>query len=289
MRQEIKVSTKLEPTKPNLLQIQNQLHTWAKTNWWVAKLTQLFTLIASGVIYGADSNASAFLSFIALVTLLFSALRQMRSEALNASAQTFLRKYEFAHFLGWDVEPFELRNLMADLPKKIISKVPSADIDVDAYYYQVEDEKYKKTLNHIMESAFFSQHLAKISKDYFIYASFVAVAISFTSLFFVSESTVASEFIQYAPQISLSIIGFVFSAGILQQAWLYRIFEQKCRTLEADANALLKKKSKMEDVVKLLHEYQMARGSAPFIMTWIYKRNKKRLNILFQTSQDMES
>ena len=153
-----------------------------------------------------------------------------------------------------------------------VKKRVKREVTEEPYFASKEEPGPKRAVENVLESAWWSKHL---SESMFWTCSVIigcAIAGSVVALVASVLAVTDHDTLGSVARIVTSVLLLGLSCGLVRLAVGYYGFGQKAAQIEVQAESLLAKKVVLIDAVKLLHEYQLARSSAPIIPEWIWRR-----------------
>jgi hypothetical protein len=221
----------------------------------------------------------------ALVLVILSELFQFRSDNFKRSSESLRRKLDFNNSFGWEIAPAELTDILTQVPVHIENKVESGK-DVP-YFASKQGIGPARAVDNLEESAWYSKHLATIAFNYCMGTLAFIIVGSVIVLYFAFNSHVDDQITAKISKIITSTIMIIFSLGLTRLAIGYYRFSNRSDRVEAQAISRIKAGTVSEvEAIKLWLEYHIARASSPLIPEIIWKRNKDRLNRLWQKHRE---
>ena len=235
-------------------------------------------LIGLGVFF--PQVYSGPIPFVVAALTIASELAGYSMERVRGIAQGLRRKLEACDSLGWEISNREMSDLLARCSGSVKKRV-KREVTGEKYFASKEEPGPKRTIENVMESGWWSKHLSEsmfwtcsMVIGIAVVGSLVALVVSI--LAFTDHNSLNS-----VARIVTSVLLLGLSCGLVRLAVSYFGFGQKAGQIEVQAERLLAKKVVLIDAVKLLHEYQLARSSAPIIPEWIWKWRRDELNALW--------
>ncbi|KAA5538589.1 hypothetical protein FYK55_27260 [Roseiconus nitratireducens] len=219
--------------------------------------------------------------FVVAAATLASELAAYRMERVRGIGQGLRRKIEMQDGFGWEISGRELSDLVARCSRSVKSGARKFESD-EPYFASKESPGAKRGVENVMESAWWSKHLSETMLWICITVIGLAILGSIAALV-VSILTITSQVNLVAiSRIVTSVLLLGLSLGLLRLAIGYFAFSARAEEIEKRAESLLnEKKLNQTESIKLVHEYQLARASAPIIPEWIWKWRRKELNELW--------
>lgn len=138
----------------------------------------------------------------------------------------------------------------------------------------------RRILENVVESSWFSHHLARWCATALAWGIFITGIFLVAVLFYLTSSTEQAESRDAAARAIAATFLFVISLGMIRALLSYQGFSRKADKCDDDATDLLNAAGEPADydALRILNDYQMARASAPMIPTWVWKILRDRLN-----------
>jgi hypothetical protein len=217
-----------------------------------------------------------------LIISLLSEYYAWRSDRMKGMAETLLRKLDLKDSFGWAISNMEITDILARTPRKQLAEAVMVEMP-EAYFASQEGQGVKRALKNIQESAWWSKHLAEKMLRYSLAATLSSVAGSLIAIL-VSLSTINDyDILSGAGRIVTSILMLVLSLGLIRLTLGYHSFQQKAQQTETRVEEHLKTDCSVIDAIKIYNEYHLNRASAPLIPDIVWRRNRDRLNALWES------
>lgn len=138
----------------------------------------------------------------------------------------------------------------------------------------------RRILENVVESAWFSHHLARWCATALAWGIFITGIFLVAGLLFLACSTNQLESRNAAAKAIAATFLFVISLGMIRGFLSYQGFSRKADKCDDAAADLLHTTGEPTEyeALRILNDYQMARASAPMIPTWVWKICRGRLN-----------
>ena len=208
-------------------------------------------------------------------------LLQWRADTLQGKADVITRKLEFQDGFSWKISEQEKADLILEASDKVKKKAHGTE---DSPYFDSRQEVFaRKAVKNLKQSAWYTRHLAKKMAKYMFALCASASVLALLSIFVIVFSPPLQR---WGPNIGrIVIIAFVFMVayGYLRLSFQYRSLSNQAEKSSDSATQLLEREALTEiQAIRLLHEYQIARVTAPMIPDWLWNRTKDELNRLWQ-------
>jgi hypothetical protein len=180
--------------------------------------------------------------------------------------------------LGWAIHKAEIKDLLVGTPRNVLEHSKLGNKGEEEYFASSENPGAGKALNGTAESAWWAKHLAWNMT--IICGGVTVLLLVLSLLLLVAVGSMQGPIgIQDASKLVTSTLTVVFSLGLVQLTYNYYIFSRACDQIERDALSQLEAGAPdKEKAIRLLHDYQVARATAPPIPSWIYRVRKDELN-----------
>lgn len=138
----------------------------------------------------------------------------------------------------------------------------------------------RRVLENLAESAWFSYHLAGWCRTAITLLTFAAGVLILAIIFYFIGTLNDIESLRAASKAVAATFVFLLSLGAVRGMLAYSSFASKADKIDDEADELAKREGDISenDALRLLHDYQMARASAPMIPTWVWRIRRDALN-----------
>lgn len=261
-------------------QLTKKFYDSAKS-WWGFSLSLKVGAAAFGIYSVLLGNGSSLVPWTIAGIAFLSELSQWRSDALKSRAEGLQRKIDFHNSLGWPIS----RSDMSDHLVKVSGKTREAITKAveEKYFASEELPSPKRALENLLESSWYSKDLTGwmvticcVLMGIFVISSFAALITSISTI----RDYNALQSVSRTVAAALSLL---VSLGLLRLTIGYSNFCKKSEQTEHKAGSQLKAGTLDQiEAVKLWHEYQLSRASAPLIPDWIWKKRSPILDPLWK-------
>lgn len=257
----------------------------AAMNWWKYTVVARVAVFLMGVVVLLIPALSGALVILASVINIASVFMQMRSDYWKAAGQRAARSYEWQDGMGVEISPAARTDLLScvsdkNLIKEIVNSTRKYDYD---YYSSPEKPGIRRLIDIHMESALWSKTEAREMAKY---VGGIVALVVFAALFiliFTVINVLDHNSQENIGKVIMSAIVFTFTAGFVRLPFDYQNFAKQAENIEREAETFLKINSQDEkEGIRISHNYQLARASAPLLPPWIYWRVKDKANILWE-------
>jgi hypothetical protein len=258
------------------------LYDRAKFWWSIALLCRLGVFVISGlsVALSLISRQSPFLiTGLAIV----SELTLWYSDRFKNTADALLRKLDFRDSLGWPISKAEMSDLLAHSSTRLRVRLTLEGLG-EQYFASAQDIGPKRALENLQESAWWNKHLAGRMGVYCLIATCVWIGGSIVILIASIETVKNFDTLSNIGRVVSSALALVFSLGLVRLTAGYYGFSRQAAHIEKHTEHLLD--SGCDDkvqAIKVFHEYQLARATAPLIPSWVWSSMRANLNDLWKT------
>jgi len=262
----------------NLQALMNAQFDAAKFYQNMAALCSVLTLAIDLFVTFTNQYQKGF-ALLAAGLVITSGALLWRSNRLRYTAEGILRKFELNKGLGWDISARELSDILAAAPSSVKKAARSAA--PETYFTDITGAGPTKLLKNLEESAWWTKQLAKRMAGYAAAVSIVVGIVALVTLVVALEGALSQNIADSIAKATISVIVFVFSGGYVKLAFDYNLLAQEADRTEDRACELLKTSPVESEAIKALHDYQIARVTAPLIPTFIWKVSQKELSSLW--------
>jgi putative Mn2+ efflux pump MntP len=169
---------------------------------------------------------------------------------------------------------------MARIYGQASGKAPKEHPYVGPYYESTLPTGSKRLVETLVESSFFTAHLARKTSVLFLAISAIGIAIVILSLVITLQLNLSQQISALAAQVITSTILFWLSIDIANMAWKYFKLSQIAEKVSDHGSHLLEQPTdpSKSSALILLNEYNCEVIQAPPIPSFMYKRYQGRLN-----------
>ena len=266
------------PHDPRVL--AKTIYDGAKLFWSVAlALKVLSASLGVYFVLSGTTQVSAPWSIVVLAVL--SELSQWRSDILKGRAEQLKRKIEFHDGLGWPLSPADISDYLARLSK---ARRQAIEVAIrENYFASTKDKSPGRAVENLQESSWWSKHLAGTM---LILCSIIVAILVSASLLVLGLAVSATHEIaslENTSRVVSAVLALVVSFGAIRLLNGYFAFARKSEQIEEAAKTLTSGEGTPveSDVIKLIHDYQIARAAAPLIPDALWKAKRDGLNLLW--------
>ena len=208
-------------------------------------------------------------------------LSQWRADTLQGKADAITRKLEFQDGFGWKISEQDKADLILEVSDKVKKKAHGTE---DSPYFDSRQEVFtRRAVENLKQSTWYTRHLAKKMAQYVFALCAFASVLALVSIFVVVFSLPLQRWGPDIGRIVITVFAFVVAYGYLRLGFQYRSLSNQAEKSSNRASRLLELKALTEiQASRLLHEYQIARATAPMIPDWLWKRRQNELNRLWK-------
>jgi len=249
--------------------------------WWACSLILKALAFGVGVTVIFSAVPAKPIPFIVAVLTAVSELAAYRMEFVRGTAQRLRRKLDMLDSFAWEITGREFSDLLARCSTSV-KKCAGQQTRPEPYFASQERAGARRGLENVIESAWWSKHLSETMlwtcTAIVSLAVFGSIVMMIVSLLSITNQDILSA----VARIVTSGLLLVVSMGLVRLAVGYHSFARTSEHVENQAETMLSKKRIGEtDVVKLVHEYQLARAAAPIIPEWVWRWRRGELNALW--------
>jgi hypothetical protein len=214
---------------------------------------------------------------VALGLLLISEWFSADAAKFKGIAETLKRQHEYWQGFGESPSKGQLANVRV-IVKDSLSEEDAKLLQEGLKFSSDKPFGAARMLENLCESAWFSQHLAGWCSRTLQGVFVITLVAAILALVAIATST-GNALAPTAAKCISSTLAFVVSIGILKSWLAFAAFSQKSKEVEAEAQRLLEKGAPTDfEAQRILAEYQIARGAAPSIPTWMWKWKREKLD-----------
>jgi len=263
--------------------LSQALYALSKRWWWTSIACKLgvFVVGASIVLWFPGLKYSAVLIFL---IYLASELSLLRSDWFKGRAETILRKLDFEESFDWKVSGAEMVDYELRSPARVRKMLPSTPSE-KKYFASSEPFGPRRAAENVLESSFWSKHQAERMGNWCLVITCILIVGSVVILVVSIDTVKNINSLSNIGRVVTSVLMLVFSLGLLKLMLGYYAFSKKAERTEQVAEHLLKTDCEERDAIKVLHDYQVARATAPLIPTTLWKWMGKDLNEQWERRQ----
>ncbi len=204
------------------------------------------------------------------------------SNKVKGTAESLLRKLDAQDSFGWSISKAEISDLLIQSPAKFRKRFSVVEAK-EQYFASAQEFGPKRALENVQESAWWSKHLARKTWHYYLVATLFLVFVLMTVLIISIETIRNFDTLVSIGRVVTATIMLIFSLGLVRLTLGYYDFSAKAAQLETQIENLLKSDN-CDDVqaIKVMHDYQLARASAPLLPGWVWKLMRDDLTDLWR-------
>lgn len=256
--------------------LSRALYDRSKRWWWSSLACKVGVFIVGTIVvlWAPGWKSSAVLIFL---IYLASELSLLRSDSFKGRAETIVRKLDFEESFGWNISGAEMSDFEMRSPARLRKNLPTSASE-EEYFASTEVLGPRRAAENVVESAFWSKHLAERMGHLCLGITSILVIGSIVVLVVIIDSVQDVSSLSNVGRLVTSALMLVFSLGLLKLMVSYYGFSKKADRAEQAAENLLKGDCNERDAIKVLHDYQVARAGAPLLPTRLWKRMRDDLN-----------
>jgi len=265
-------------------------HLYDNAKWWngFAK-TLLGASFIAGTLGVLGVVEGSVIPFVVAGVALLAEVAGYAARLRYTSAEWLQRKLDMRDSFGWEVSGREWTDFLARCPMSVKKKAGKSPQD-GSFFASKAEPGATKALHNLLESCWWSKHLCEtMYKVYFtvviiaVFGSIVALIASLQLAPLTDPSGKPSrEMLSIVANIVTSVLMLVMSLRLIDTAIGFVEFCHKAELCEKDAGfALGQGSADPVAAIRLWHEYQVARSTAPIMPTWVWKWRRAELNALW--------
>jgi cell division protein FtsL len=265
-------------TPRNVRKLCIDYFSYVKRAWAISMLCKALGVCVgvAGVLVQPLTKAASIIVFVLAV---ISEVFTWQSDRSRGEAEALRRKLDYEDSLGWTISGAELSDFLARAPQMVRMSID--DEKHENYFASKDTIGAKRALKNVQESAWRSKHLAEKMLRFMLVVNFISVSLSVLLLLISVNSVSSPETLSSVGRVVISVLMLIFSLGLIRLTASYHSFSQKTHRIEERASEMIKGPAGEIDVLKLFTEYHLSRAAAPLLPDWVYERNKKYLNKLW--------
>ncbi len=205
---------------------------------------------------------------------------QWHSDSLYNKTEEIKRKLEFQDGLGWIISDQEKSDLILEAPPT--AKKKAYGPEESPYFDSTEAISPRRAIENLKQSAWYTRHLAKEMAKYMFAFSVLVFALAVFFMVVAFQSPLLQEWGPRIGRIVSAVLVFMVASGYVRLGFRYLTFSQNAERIN-DRGTQLWKLEALTDIqaIQVLHEYQIARVTAPMIPDWLWRRKEEELNRLW--------
>lgn len=273
--------TSTRKSEHDLGNVNKALYDKAKNLWGWSMTIKILTAFV-GVFATVVLNQTPFhLPFVVALAAIGAEVLQWLSDQTKGNAESLKRKLEYKDGFGWTIEGTEIADILAGMTvstRRNIAKKPS-----EVHYASSEVPSSRRVIENLRESAWWSKHLSAFMRTMCAVTLTLTITTAVAALYYASISLASFSDRQNTTRIVTTLLSLVVSVGLWRFFAGYFSFNKKAERYEQAAATALKGEPEKIATLKLLHEYQIARASAPILPDWAWKFRRDSLNELWDS------
>lgn len=252
--------------------------------WWGSAAICRLAVVIVGVISALVNAYAAWFGLAVALLIVAYVLMQWHSDHLRNTAESILRKLEMYDGLGWPITPKEISDLLLTVPRSV--KAQARTPESENYFDSMAAKSSRRVLENLDQSTWMTRHQGRFMFQSVLGLSTAIFAAAFVSLFSLTQNAANQAVTGVVAQIAIAVVVLMFSGGYVRLAFSYSRLASQAERIEEQVEHLLKESDiGAIGVVKLLHEYQIARALAPMLPSWLWHRRQNQLNELWEQYQ----
>jgi hypothetical protein len=251
--------------------------------WWGWALVSKVAAFALGLVALWFRWFPELMPYVTAALLLLSELFQLRSDGLKGTAEGLAREVDMVESFGGAISAGKFRDLLADASRSTI-KAANRLMASPPYFASSAPPGAQRATETTRESAWFTERLARNMSSLCFVLTAVLVVVAFVALA-ISVGTVRDfDTLSIFGRAATATLLFAFSFGLVRFAVGYQRLRDGARRVVAEGDRLIKAGNVQDsDARSLVHNYHLARATAPLIPTWLYNARQSQLNELWKS------
>ena len=217
-----------------------------------------------------------------------------RSDYVKSKSNYLRRHLDLLDSLGWQLRERVYADFLAKCPASLVARASEHRAAKESWFSSKLPCGPHRLMNNVIESAWWSQHIADATCIICVIIFATAMILSFAGMLISLLS--AGQPTPWAPvtyvhvaNVVTALLLFLFSVGLVRLIISYRAFAMKCKEAEHAALAFAKSRDMPEpQAIKIFYEYALARDIAPMLPTWVYRLRKSHFNRLWSSRAPVE-
>ena len=252
----------------------------AKRWWFGANVSRLLVIIVT-VVSLLWKEWLGWIWVLAAILTIIHSLLQWRADTLQGKAEGIKRKFEFQDGLGWKISEQEKVDLMLEISSKV--KKAAYGTEDSPYFDSRQEASTRRAVENLKQSAWYTRYLAKEMAKYVLVLSTLVFLVFLLFVFMALLSPLLQQWGATLGRIVITVLALTIAYGYLRLGFQYRSLSSQAEKASNGASQLLELETLTEiQAIRLLHEYQIARVTAPMIPDWLWNRTKDELNRLWK-------
>jgi hypothetical protein len=245
--------------------------------WYAAALVGKLVVSLMGLIYLYSAMSRVTEPILAFILYIASELAVWRSEKFRNLAEAALRRLEHSNSFGWKFSGVEYISLL-------INASAATQTSPEPYYASTAAPGATRALDNVLESAWWSQQLSASLRTCCLMVAAILATLAISGLWLGVAGEPQGVSREVLSVLVSSLLGLLPAADLLRLSRNFGEFGDVSRGVVDHAESLSHSKDlRDQDVLMLLHEYQVARSNAPLIPEWLWKMKRGTLNKLWDT------
>jgi len=251
----------------------------SKLHWCVA-LSLKVIAAAIGILLVLTHFNSPAIPVLVFGLAVFSEFVQWRSDVNKGCAESLTRKIEYHNGFNWNIADKDVRDNLLKVSAKT-RKYVAGSIE-ENYFASQREVSPKRAIENLRESAWWSSHLTGTMIWFASITLAVLLLVSLVTLIYAIGAISDKDALASTSRVVTATLSLLLSLGFFKLISGYTGFKLKLEQVEQScANALKSNTLTEVEALRLLHEYHLARASAPLIPDIVWKMRKETLNELW--------
>jgi hypothetical protein len=265
-----------EKNRQNLRNACDYLFKITKKWWGISWALKILTfLLGLAAIFLTDTSIYVPIGVV-VVSYISEALNIYASD-YRGQAESLSRKIDLRNSFNWKIKDTEIADVMQRLPDSF-DDISTTEED-DVYFTSSEGTGWKRAMQNLQESAWYTKNLAKKMKLYCFIGSVSIPSVCLVSLLLIILNKNVTEQQTFAVRITTATLLLLVSSGLLQFTKSYDNLIKKAEAAETQATNLLEStKDETFPAIRAFNEYHLAKALAPPLPDWLWNRNEEKLN-----------
>ena len=241
----------------------------AKRAWILETFASISMLIAS-ILSGLGNEGEQQFFWVTAGLLILAEAASIDKDWWHVRADEAARHADLAESFGWESPRGEIADLVAEF-----GATPS-----EPYFASKQPDPVRRALENLLESTFFSRHIATRAANWSLIA-FCVLLLATVGLLSVAAVALSGNQNSAQPvaRLAISVMVSVVTMGALRAQLRYRRFARAAGDIERTARRALEDPApSLIESYRLWSEYHASRAAGPLLPAWIWRLTRSRLD-----------
>ena len=249
--------------------------------WWFYANSSRFLIVTVTIVSLLWKEVPEWIWVFPVVLTIAYSLLQWRADALQEKTEAIKRKLEYQDGLGWIISEQEKSDLILEASRTARKKAYGPEDS--PYFDSLEATSPRRAIENLRQSAWYTRHQAK-EMSFLVFAfSVVVLTLAFGFMVVALQSLTPQEWGPSIGRIVITVLVFFVANEYIRIGFRYLSLSQRAERITDRGTQFWQLETLTEtQAIKLLHEYQIARVTAPMIPDWLWRIRKEELNRLWK-------